>query len=178
MKVILLQNLENLGLPGQIANVKTGYYRNYLMPRKLAAEASESNLKSLEQKRQKLNREAEKIVNEAKTVADRLREVTLKFTEKVAEHDRLFGSVNVAEIAAKLAEQGFDIERRRIMLGAPIKTTGNHTASIRLHANLAVPIKIIVEGEGGPAPEAATAKPEAAADEDAPKPETAAEPVA
>lgn len=150
MKVILLENMENLGLPGQITNVKAGYYRNFLLPRGIAVEANESNLKSLEQKRAKLNRQAEQIINEAKSVADRLKEVTLKFVERVAETNRLFGSVTANDVAAKLEQQGFEIERRRILLAQPIKTTGSHTATVRLHANLAVPLKIVVEAENPP----------------------------
>jgi large subunit ribosomal protein L9 len=166
MKVILLENLENLGLPGQITNVKNGYYRNFLLPRKLAIEANDANLKSLEQKRQKLNRQAETIINEAKSVADRLKEVTLKFVERVSDNNRLFGSVAAGDIATKLEEMGFEIDRRRISM-QPIKTTGTHSASIRLHANLAVPIKVIVEAENVPEP-AKAEKPEAAPEAEAP----------
>lgn len=153
MKVILLQNLENVGLPGEVTDVKNGYYRNYLGPRGLAVEATQSNIKTLAHKREKLKVEAKQIVDESKALADRLAEVSLTFVEKVGENQRLFGSVTAADIVNKLADEGFEIERRRVVLSEAIKTVGTHTIQIKLYAGMTVPLKVIVESEVEPEPE-------------------------
>ena len=168
MKVILLENVDNIGLPGQTADVRPGYYRNFLLPRSLAVEATASNLKGLEHKRKKLEKEAERIMGEARSTGDRLREVSLKFVEKVADQGKLFGSVTAGDIQARLAELGFDIDRRKIGVDH-IKTVGKFTANIKLHTTLSVPITILVEGIAPPAPaedeKAEAEAPEAEAEE-------------
>ncbi len=158
MKVILLDHVEHLGLPGQIANVKDGYFRNYLGPRRLAVEATEANLRGLQGKQRKLKEAAARIIGEAQTLADQLKGRTVEFIMKVAESNRLYGSVGPGDIAEKLAELGFNIERRRIALPGPIKTTGTFTATIRLQPTVATPITIVVTAEEPPASEAGPAR--------------------
>ncbi len=183
MKVILLQNLENVGLPGEITEVRSGYFRNFLCPRGIAVEASPSNLKSLEFKRKKLQAQADKIVKEAQDVAEQLKGVTLKFVQKVGEKDRLFGSVTAADVADQLAALGFEIDKRRISLSSAIKTLGTFSARVKLHAKVAVPLTVIVERDmtAEPPVEAATeatsqppaieeTTPESASDESASNP--------
>lgn len=145
MKVILLENMDNLGLPGNLAEVRPGYYRNFLQPRGIAVEATTHNLRALEERRRHLQRKAEVIMNEAKSLGDRLRGVTLKFIEKVGENNRLFGSVTTGDIAARLAELGFEIDRRKIHLSEAIKATGKFIANVKLHTQLSAPVTVIVE---------------------------------
>ncbi len=149
MQVILLENVEHVGLPGQTAKVKTGYYRNFLLPRGLAVEASEANLKMLSDKKQKLAVAAEKVLEAASELGDRLKGVTLNFVEKVSDGDRLFGSVTAVDVARSLAEAGFDLPRSKVALPHPIKNVGTHQVSIRVRPDLIVPITVIIEGEGG-----------------------------
>lgn len=148
MEVIILKNVDNVGLPGEISNVKPGYFRNFLEPRGLAVPATAGNLKSLEQKRDKLKVEADTIIKAAQGLGEQLSDVTLTFVEKVADSERLFGSVTPADIAEKLQEAGFDIQRRQISVPTPIKTVGPHTAVIKLQASLTATVAIVVEGEG------------------------------
>lgn len=149
MKVILLENVENLGLPGEITSVKAGYYRNFLQPRGLAREATDANLRMLQAKRKKLEDMASKIVKASESLGQQLKGVKLVFTLKAASNNRLFGSVTTADIAARLAELGFDIEKRRISATTHIKTIGNHTVRVRLEGGVVAPITVSVEREGG-----------------------------
>lgn len=149
MEVILLENVEHVGLPGHKAKVKAGYYRNFLLPRGLAVEASEANLKMLTDKKQKLAVAAEKVLEAASELGDRLKGVTLNFVEKVSDGDRLFGSITAVDVARSLAEVGFDLPRSKIALPHPIKNVGTHQVSIRVRPDLIVPITVIIEGEGG-----------------------------
>lgn len=147
MQIILMGNVENVGLPGELANVKRGYFRNYLGPRGLAVRATPGNLKSLEEKRAKLDKEADKIRGAAKELGVRLQAVPLKFVEKNSETGRLFGSVSTGDIARKLAEQGFDIDRRQIAMRQAIKEIGSFSAVVKLHAGHSVTIAIEVDPE-------------------------------
>ena len=149
MKVILFKNLDNLGLPGDITEVKAGYYRNFLLPRGLAAEATPANLKSLELKRKKLKAEADKIVSAARDFGDQIKNAVLKFTLKAGENNRLFGSVTSADIAARLQEMGFDVDRKRVSLSHPFKAVGTYQVKIRLHTNLSTTVNVVVDREGG-----------------------------
>lgn len=173
MEVIILKNVDNVGLPGDISNVKPGYFRNFLEPRGLAVPATAGNLKSLEQKRDKLKIEADTIVKAAQGLGEQLSDVTLTFVEKVADSERLFGSVTPADIAEKLQEAGFDIQRRQIFVPTPIKTVGPHTAVIKLQASLTATVTIVVEGEGVSEEERRLAE-EAMMEEEAPAEDEAA----
>lgn len=166
MKVILFQTVENVGLPGDIAAVKPGYYRNFLGPRGIAVEASPGNLKQLEQKRKKLQEEAAKLVSSAKEVGERLKEATLTFVMRAGENDRLFGSVTSADVAEKLSELGFDVDKRRISVPS-IKTLGKFSARVKLQANMAAPVTIIVERDksADPVPEPEETEEEESAEE-------------
>jgi len=149
VKVILLENVENLGLPGEITSVKSGYYRNFLQPRGLAQEATDGNLKMIQAKRKKLEEMASKIIKASESLGTQLKGVKLVFTLKAASNNRLFGSVTTADIAARLAELGFEIEKRRISATTHIKSVGAHTVRIRLEGGVVAPISVIVEREGG-----------------------------
>jgi len=145
MKVILFKNIETLGKQGDIVSVASGYFRNYLAPRQMASEATPSNLKRLEAKRRILERQVATEVDAAKLKAADMEKVVLTFPMKAGEKDQLFGSVTNAEIAEKLAEAGFEIDRRHIKLDEPIKALGMFTVHIRLHHEVTAHVKVLVE---------------------------------
>lgn len=144
MEVILRQDIEKLGARGQIVNVADGYARNYLLPRRLAVPATEANKKIIEQERQAhLRREAREKA-EAEELARMLAGVTVTLRQKAGEHDQLFGSVTALDIAQALADQNFQIDRRKIQLEHPIKQLGEYKVPIRLHREVTVEITVQV----------------------------------
>lgn len=150
MKVILFENMSNLGLPGDIVEVRPGYYRNYLQPRGAAVEATPQNLKMLELKRNRLREQAEKLRKDAESVGGRLQNVTLNFELKAGANDRLFGSVTSIDIHEKLEALGFELDRRQIVLTTPLKTTGTHPVRVRLSGNVTANINVVVTAEARP----------------------------
>ncbi|MCE5229641.1 50S ribosomal protein L9 [bacterium] len=145
MQVILFQTVEQLGMQGDVVNVAAGYYRNFLGPRGYAIEATEGNLRQSEAKRKKLKAEAEKQVQTAKAYADRLAGVKLEFAEKANPEGRLFGAIHDREVLDALKAQGFDIERRQVLIKEPIKAVGQHTVRIRLLQGVETTISVIVK---------------------------------
>jgi large subunit ribosomal protein L9 len=157
MQVILFQNIDRLGMQGDVVSVANGYYRNYLGPREMAIEASANNLKRLEAKRSKLKEEADKQRQEAQGFAKRLAEARIHFVRKSPDGEKLFGSVHDHEIHEQLVAQGFNIERRQIVLNDPLKTTGTHDLRVKLVGNLEGHIKVTIEAEQEPEKEKAAA---------------------
>lgn len=155
--VLLREDVEHLGARGDIVKVKAGYARNYLLPRRLAVEATASNVKQIEQERAALLRKEARERSGAEGQAALLKSVTLSFERKVGEHDLLYGSVTSMDIAEALRLKGFDVDRRRIQLAEPIKRTGEFTVNVRLHREVAVDVPVVVTGEGGATGTAATA---------------------
>lgn len=149
MKVILKQDVENLGRKGDIVHVSTGFGRNYLIPRKMALEVTSSNLKMIEIERQALKKKLEKERLSYQEQARRLSEVGLTFFRKAGEKDMIFGSVSASDIKAALAEHGFDIDKKKILLEEPIKRLGNYTIAIRFSPDEKVELKIEVRKEAG-----------------------------
>lgn len=147
--VLLREDIDNLGARGEIVKVKAGYARNYLLPRKLAVEASAGNVRQIEAERAALlKKEAtERITAEAQ--ATHLKALHLTFERKVGEHGMLYGSVTAMHIADALREKGYEIDRRRVHLAEPIKETGEFTVAVRLHREVNVEIPVTVTGEGG-----------------------------
>jgi len=145
MKVILFEEVARLGKVGDVVNVAPGYFRNFLAPRKLAVEATPQNVKVLERR----SKETEKVSAREKTEADALRDkieqITLKVRLKAGENDRLFGSVTSADLAEKLKEAGFELDRRKIHLPEPIKSLGEFTVEIKLHHDTTAKIVVVVE---------------------------------
>ncbi len=165
MEVILNEDVDNLGHRGDVVKVAEGYGRNFLLPRKLAMQANEANKAVIEQMKASAARRSatEKAVAEA--LVTKLEPVSLSFTRKSGEEGRLFGSVTSADIAAELAAQGFEIDRRKIQLSEPLKTVGDFTVGLKLHKEVTAHIKVKVvadaaEAEAAPEPVA----PEAAAE--------------
>lgn len=156
--VLLREDVDDLGARGEIVRVKAGYARNYLLPRKLAVEATASNVKQIEQERAALlKREArEKATAEAQ--ATQLKSLRLTFARKVGEHGILYGSVTSMDIAEALKDRGYEIDRRRITLRDAIKETGEFTVPVRLHRDVIVELPVEVSDEGvGAKAEAETA---------------------
>ncbi|HSC31580.1 MAG TPA: 50S ribosomal protein L9 [Gemmatimonadaceae bacterium] len=145
MEVILRNAIENVGKPGDIVKVSNGYARNYLIPRGLAYEATDGNRKRIAAERARLEAAESERRDAAQTVADRLAQVSLTFSARVGDEEKLFGSVTAADIAQQLHSQGFpEIEKRQIELHEPIKALGVYRVPIRLHAEVKPDIKVWV----------------------------------
>ena len=136
MKVILRADVENLGHLGNVVSVKPGYGRNYLLHQGLAMLASPGNLKVFERERKKLQARMDSLRADASSLASRMEGITLTISMRVGENDKLYGSVTTTLIGDALAAQGITVERRRILLDAPIRTLGEHSVCARLHADV------------------------------------------
>lgn len=147
--VLLREDVDNLGARGEIVKVKAGYARNFLLPRKLAVQATPGNVKQIEAERGALLKREARDRTSAEAQSALMKNVELSFERKVGEHGMLYGSVTALHIADALKEQGYEIDRRRIQLAEPIKETGDHTVTVRLHRDVNVEIPVIVKGEGG-----------------------------
>jgi large subunit ribosomal protein L9 len=144
MEIILRQAIENLGHPGDIVKVSPGYARNYLLPRGLAYEATPGNRKRITQERQRLEAAEAGRRSSAQELAERLEQVSLSFSARVGEENKLFGSVTAGDIAQQLEAQGFSIEKRQIDLHEPIRTLGVYRVPVKLHADVKPEIKVWV----------------------------------
>lgn len=144
MQVILRDRLENLGNAGDVVTVKPGYARNYLIPKGLAFEATNSNLKRIERERAQLVKRAGEQLQAARERAAALEGVSVTFNARAGEEGKLFGSITSSDIADKLAEQGVEVDRKQIVLDEPIKALGVHAVPVRLHADVRPEIKVWV----------------------------------
>jgi large subunit ribosomal protein L9 len=147
MKVVLTQDMESLGLGGEIVNVAKGYARNYLIPRGMALEATEQNIKLTERQRKNIEIKRIKAKEEALKVKERLSGISVTIAQKVGEEDKLYGSVTTMDIAEQLEKQGITVERRRMVLDKPIKTLGDFTVTVKLHPDVSASIKVVVVPE-------------------------------
>ncbi len=148
MKVILKENIENLGKRGDIIDVAAGYGRNYLIPRRLALEVTSSNLKMIGVEQKALKKKLEKEVVSYQSLMERLKQASLSFERKAGDKDVIFGSVSISDIKEGLDRLGFDIEKKRILLDEPIKRLGNYTVPIKVFHDERAEIKIEVKKEG------------------------------
>jgi large subunit ribosomal protein L9 len=148
MKIILKQDFDTLGQKNDILTVKTGYARNYLIPKGYAVQATESAVKvHNENLRQRAHKE-EKIRNEAEVIAKKLEGIKLVIGAKTSSAGKIFGSVNTIQIAEALKEKGFDLDRKNIVLGEDtIKEVGNYKAVVKLHRDVKVEVEFEVKGE-------------------------------
>ena len=168
MKVILRADVENLGRLGDMVVVKSGYARNYLLPQGMAMTATPANIKVFELERRKLQAHMDELRATAGSLAARLGAADLVITMRVGENDKLYGSVTTALIAEALLEKGIEIDRRRILLDAPIRTVGEFVVRVRLHADVLAELTVKVAPEERYTeedvvqPQAAAATPEAA----------------
>ena len=174
--VLLREDVDNLGARGEIVKVKAGYARNYLLPRKLAVQATAGNVKQIEAERSALMKKEARERSTAEGQAALMSALRLNFERKVGEHGILYGSVTSMDIAEALKQKGYEIDRRRITLREAIKETGEFSVAVRLHREVTVEIPVIVTGEGGaqtagaaPATTAEAAAPAAEAGEATPE---------
>ena len=147
MKLILREDVYNLGRSGELVNVRDGYGRNYLLPRKLAVLANEQNVRQLEHEKAVIEARQAKLRAGAEAQAGKLNAVQVKIARKVGEQDKLYGSVTALDIAEALAAQGQKIDRRHIHLLEPIKAIGSYDVEIRLHRDVTAKVKVEVVGE-------------------------------
>jgi large subunit ribosomal protein L9 len=148
-QVLLREDIDNLGARGEIVRVKAGYARNYLLPRKLAVEATVNNVRQIDGERAALAKREAKDRSSAELQASALRSLKLKFERRVGEAGVLYGSVTSMDIAHELKEQGYEIDRRKIVLREPIKRFGSYEVPVRLHREVTVQLPVSVLGEGG-----------------------------
>jgi len=152
IKVLLVQDVEHLGRSGELKDVSGGFGRNYLLPKGFAVLATRGQIKQAEERLSAQRRRVDAARKDAESLAARLNGVTLTFTAKVGEQDRLYGSVTSADIAEKIEQQlKIEVDRRKIELDEPIKRTGSFPVSIRLVAGVVPVVNVVVQGEGAPA---------------------------
>ena len=144
MEVILREDIEKLGSRGEVVKVANGYARNFLIPKRLAVAATESNKKIVEQERQAHLRREAKAEGEAQDLAKMMNGVTVTIRQKAGENDQLFGSVTSKDVADALAAQNYTIDRRKIQLEEAIKQLGEFKVPVRLHKNVTAEITVVV----------------------------------
>jgi large subunit ribosomal protein L9 len=147
MEVILKEDVLKLGHRGDVVKVADGYGRNYLLPGKLAIEATAANKAVIEQMKGSAARKSAKEKVTAEELAATLNEIELVFERKVGEHDHLFGSVTSSDIAHELEAKGFTVDRRKIALDEPLKSLGEYHVPVKLHREVTAHVKITVKGD-------------------------------
>ena len=147
MKIILMDDVPALGRRGEVRDVSDGYARNYLLPHKLALHATPANLKNLEAIKARSDAATAKLTAEAQAQARGIEALHFTQTRQASDEGRLFGSVGRADLAAFLSQNGIEIERRRIGLDEPIKTVGEFSVPVRLHADVTAQLKVSVTRE-------------------------------
>ncbi len=147
MEVILREDIDKLGNRGQVVKVAPGYARNYLLPKRLAVAATESNKKIVEQERNAHLRREAKALSDAQDLGKLMGSVSITIAQKAGENDVLFGSVTAKDIAEQLEKQGYTIERRNVQLAEPIKQLGEHKVPVRLHREVTIEIPVNVVRE-------------------------------
>ena len=147
MEVILKEDVNNLGHRGDVVKVAEGYGRNYLLPKKLAMEATAANKAVIDQMKASAVRKSAKEKSEAEALLTQLNAVSLTFARKVGENEHLFGSVTSADIAGQLEEKGFNIDRRKVQLDEPLKSLGEFHVPVKLHREVTAHVKVTVKAE-------------------------------
>jgi large subunit ribosomal protein L9 len=147
MQIILQEDIEKLGHRGDVVTVKPGYARNFLLPRKMAIEATTGNMKALERIRTSLAKKTATELDAAQKQAALINGVALRFTRKTGENDQLFGSVTSADIAEALAAQNFKIDKRQVQIPEAIKALGEYAVTIKVFRDITAAVKAVVEKE-------------------------------
>ena len=147
MEVILKEDVNKLGLRGDVVKVADGYGRNFLLPKKLAMEATAANKVVIEQMKQSAVRRSAKEKSEAELLVTQLNQVELVFERKVGENEHLFGSVTASEIAHALEGKGFTIDRRKLQLEEPLRQLGEFHVPVKLHREVTAHVKVTVKAE-------------------------------
>jgi large subunit ribosomal protein L9 len=146
MKVILKENLKNLGHQGDVVEVKNGYANNYLFPRGIATMATPGNLKMLEENNRQGAMKREKLKADALTLSEQLKDITIQIGMKAGANGKIFGSITPLQISQALKTKGFEIDRRKIEI-SDVKTLGNYEATLNLHRDVTMNIQVEVLGE-------------------------------
>ncbi|MGZ4827391.1 MAG: 50S ribosomal protein L9 [Terriglobales bacterium] len=147
MEVILKEDVPKLGSRGDVVRVAEGYGRNFLLPKKLAIEATAANKTVIEQMKAAAVRRMQKDKSDAEALAGQLSGVSITFHRRSGEHEQLFGSVTSSDVAAELDKKGFNIDRRKIHLDEPIKTVGEFKVPVRLFKDVTAQVKVEVHKE-------------------------------
>jgi large subunit ribosomal protein L9 len=144
MKVILKEDVPDLGSTGEVVNVKAGYARNYLIPQSLAVQANTKNMRQLEHQKKLIDAHKSRVRKDANTMAEDIEKISCTIAMLVGEQDKLFGSVTSKDIEEALAQEGINISRKRIILEEPIKSLGVYTVDVRLHTEVTAKLKVWV----------------------------------
>lgn len=144
MKVFLKEDVKNLGKMGEVVNVAEGYARNYLLPKKFAVEANTKNIKEFEHHKRIISEKAAKLQEAFRTTAQKLSECTVTIKAKAGEEEKLFGSVTNMDIAEALKAEGFDIDKKKIVMEEPIKRLGVYPVEVKLHGDISASVKVQV----------------------------------
>ena len=144
MKVILLQDVKNVGKKDDVLDCADGYVRNFLFPKKLAVEANKANLAALDKRQASAAADKAQNLADAKTLKETLEKMTVTLALKTGDAGRLFGSVTTKEVADALEAEGINIDRKKISIADTIKTTGEYTAQIRLHTDVLANLKLVI----------------------------------
>ncbi len=144
MKVVLKDDVKNLGKMGQIIDVADGYARNYLVPRGLAIEANTKNIKALEHEKRIIEKKAKKIKNSEQELSNKISARTFTIKAKAGDEGKLFGSVTTMDIAELLQKEGIEIDKKKISLDEPIKRLGSYSVNVKLHPEISTQLNIQV----------------------------------
>ena len=147
MEVILKEDVAKLGARGDVVKVAEGYGRNFLLPRRLAIEATAGNKKVIEQMRAAALRRSAKEKAQAEELSKQFDGVSVLFQRRAGEQDQLFGSVTSSDLAEALEKKGFNVDRRKIQLHEPLKTLGEFTIPVKLHKDVTAHLKVVIEKE-------------------------------
>lgn len=147
MKVILRKNFDQLGKVGEIVNVKDGYARNFLIPRGVAYQATQGNIRALEEEKKQIHKREVKELEEAQKLAAEMEKVSVTIPVKVGEEEKIFGTVTSQMIVDSLKEKGFDVDKRKVEITEPIKSLGIYSVAVKLHTNVTATVKTWVVRE-------------------------------
>jgi large subunit ribosomal protein L9 len=147
MEVILKEDVDKLGSRGDVVKVADGYGRNYLLPRKLAIEATKTNRAVIEQMKAAAVRRSARDKADAEALSTQFNNLTLSFQRRSGEHDQLFGSVTSSDLAAEMEKKGFNVDRRKIQLHESLKSLGEFTVPVRLHREVTAHVRVVIEKE-------------------------------
>jgi large subunit ribosomal protein L9 len=147
-KILLREDVDDLGARGEIVRVRAGYARNYLLPRNLAVEATAGNVKGIEQERAALLKKEAKERATAEAQSQQMGSLVLEFKRKAGEQGALYGSVTSMDVAEALKERGYEFDRHRIHMREPLKRLGEYTVPVRLHREVTIDLKVKVVPEG------------------------------
>ena len=148
MKVILKEDVKDLGIMGTVLDVANGYGRNYLIPQNLAVEANPKNIRQLEHEKNRILAKAKKIRKSAEDAAEEMSKLSITIEAKSGEEDKLFGSVTAKDIAEEIAKQGIDVDKRKIVLTEPIKHLGSYEVAVKIHHDVTANVKLEVKKAG------------------------------